>query len=400
MGLRRSARGCRGRRESCPGGWALKIPREGSLGCCAQHLRRSRAGSRYGLTTKARAGSHTFGGGDRSRPPLSHAAGRDRRLAERDAAVVRRQAPREQHPQPGRSSSAGVRSSSRRFWNTPPDSTTVSSPRRSAATRAGARGRVGERAVEARRDRAGRDAAARSATTSAIVARASSNAAARPSRRRAAGRRRARPGSAARLELGRRLALVVDDRADAAERGDRVEQPPDARRRRRRRARPHERARPRSSASGRPRSASAAGSAGRAVAERVQPGARHAPRLAHRGVAAGQAHRPQVPGALEAVEPADQQLAAPDRAVARRARCRRRSRRPPGRVSPCSARQAARCAWWCWTRDAARRPRARARRRSRGSRGAGRARRAPARPRTAARSARCPRGRSAASPSS
>ena len=46
-----------------------------------------------------------------------------------------------------------------------------------------------------------------------------------------------------------------------------------------------------------------------------QPRAGHAPRLAHGAVAAGQAHGPQMAGALEAVEAAGQQLAAPHGAV-------------------------------------------------------------------------------------
>ncbi len=79
-----------------------------------------------------------------------------------------------------------------------------------------------------------------------------------------------------------------------------------------------------------------------------EPGAGHPPRLADRLGAAGQPHRQQRARPLEAGEVADQELAAPDRAVGAVARCRRRSRRRPA-GSPCSASAAARWAWWCWT---------------------------------------------------
>ena len=54
---------------------------------------------------------------------------------------------------------------------------------------------------------------------------------------------------------------------------------------------------------------------GRGAQHLDQPRAGHPPRLAHGAVAAGQAHGPQMAGALEAVEAAGQQLAAPHRAV-------------------------------------------------------------------------------------
>ena len=63
----------------------------------------------------------------------------------------------------------------------------------------------------------------------------------------------------------------------------------------------------------------------------------------------GQRHRPQVADALEAAQVAEQELAAPDRAVGAVAGAVEDRARRPAPVSPCSARQAARCAWWCWT---------------------------------------------------
>ena len=75
---------------------------------------------------------------------------------------------------------------------------------------------------------------------------------------------------------------------------------------------------------------------------------------------ATRAERPQV---------ADEDLAAPGRRRRCRGRSRRRSPRPPAPCTPCSARHAARCAWWCCTADEVRRPRARARTPSRGSPG-------------------------------
>ena len=147
-----------------------------------------------------------------------------------------------------------------------------------------------------------------------------------------------------RLELHRRLALVVDVGAHAAERGHRVEQAAGARRHRRRDAGRGPARRPACQRSG-----STPARRGRFLAERLaQPRARHPPRLADRRVAAGHPHREQRAGALEAAQVADQQLAAPDRAVGAVAgavedRPDRRAR------SPCSARQAARWAWWCCT---------------------------------------------------
>ena len=155
---------------------------------------------------------------------------------------------------------------------------------------------------------------------------------------------------AARLELDRRLALVADLR-----RGSRTA------------PRPRRTAAPCSTSRGdtlglatdlrhrvpaQSRSTSRAQRRGTAAAARRtprQPGERHPPRLADRRRAARHPHRAQRAGALEAAQVADQQLAAPDRAVGRRSRCRRRSRRPPAPATPCSARQAARWAWWCWT---------------------------------------------------
>ena len=107
-----------------------------------------------------------------------------------------------------------------------------------------------------------------------------------------------------------------------------------------------------------------------------------------------------MPGALEARELAEQQLAAPDRAVGRRSRCRRRSRprAGPGLAVLGQARREVRVV--VLHADQLARPRARARTWWRGTRGAGRAPRPRARPRTAARSGRCPPRTSAASRSS
>ena len=120
----------------------------------------------------------------------------------------------------------------------------------------------------------------------------------------------------------------------------------------------------------------------------------HAIRHGSRAAASppGKPHRLQVPDATHVREVPREQLAAPDRAVRRRGRHRRRSPRPRGPSSPCSASTAARWAWWCCTAISSHALALRAHNPSRGSRGAGRGRPPPARPRTALRSGRSPRG--------
>ena len=107
-----------------------------------------------------------------------------------------------------------------------------------------------------------------------------------------------------RLELHRGLALVVDSRAQAAERRHRVEQPARAGGDRRGDA---ARAQARATCChGAARPARRARRERRARSERFgQPRAGHPPRLADRRLAAGHAHRDAVPDALEAAQVAD-----------------------------------------------------------------------------------------------
>ena len=272
---------------------------------------------------------------------------RDGRLAEGDAAVVRRSRRGTSTRSPAASSRAGVRSSSTRFWNTPPESTTVPSPRSRGDARAGGRGRVREPVVEARARSAAvaTPARRRRPPRATVVARVEHEAhVAHGDRQRV---RAALGGVAGGLELDRRLALVGDRGAQPAERGDGVEQPPGARRHRRRRAG--------ADAARRPPPSARASTAGERRRQRrlVAP-----PRRARR-----------TPSATARASPRRRPAGAPARGArrARSRRGRRRAARRPrpcrrvprpapskiaptaGPVSPCSARHAARCAWWCWT---------------------------------------------------
>ena len=117
--------------------------------------------------------------------------------------------------------------------------------------------------------------------------------------------------------------------------------------------------------------------AGAASLDRDQPRAGHPPRLAHRAVAAGQAHGPQVRRRARSRRGRRPAARRPTPSRRCRSRCRRRSPRPPGRARrarpapPPGGRGGA-------GRRRARRPRGPARRWSTGSRGAGRGRRPPA----------------------
>ena len=227
----------------------------------------------------------------------------------------------------------------RRFWNTPPESTTRSVPRgggrarqastvtaaialwKRLATAPGAAPAVAGRPPRrgsSRADRSTRPSARRDSSADRIAA--------------ALGR------VARRLELDRRLALVSRRAArSAAQRGDRVEQPAHAgghaarrrpcgraprtwRQRTRRRAARPARDRRRLGPS---RPSPAAASQAHAI--------RHGWRIACAppGSRTGRGS----PDALEAVEAADQQLPAPDRAVGAVPGRRRRSRRRPVRLA-------------------------------------------------------------------
>ena len=128
-----------------------------------------------------------------------------------------------------------------------------------------------------------------------------------------------------RLELDRRLPLVGDLVAQPAQRGDGVEQPAHARRQRRGERRS---GRARATCSARRRSGPGSGPS---QPGREQPRDRHPPRLADGAVAAGEPHRPQVPGALEIRAGRRRAARRPTPCRRGRARCRRRSRRPRGR---------------------------------------------------------------------
>ena len=191
-----------------------------------------------------------------------------------------------------------------------------------------------------------------------------------PPRRAAAGRPPARRGRR-RLELRRRLALVVDRGAQPADRGHRVEEAAHARRQGRGDAGAHQladlvpaRRVHRPLQRGRER---------RALARRLdEPGARHPPRLPDRR-APRQAHRPQQPRPLVAGEAAGEKLAAPDRPVGPVARAVvDRAQRGPARRARRGRRPGARDGAG---RPTARPPRARARTSSRGTPGGGRGRR-------------------------
>ena len=116
------------------------------------------------------------------------------------------------------------------------------------------------------------------------------------------------------LQLDRRLALVVDPRADAAQRRDGVEQPAHARGLGSRQAGAGQLG-DRAPARRRHLTAERRRQRRLLLPGRHEPGAGHPPRLAHGRVAAGHADREQVADALEGGQVADEQLAAPHRAV-------------------------------------------------------------------------------------
>ena len=272
---------------------------------------------------------------------------RDGGLAVGDPAVVRRQPLRDQHAQP-RASSARARpraaagSGTRR--RTAPRSP-LRAPPRSPDTRRRPPPRA--RCGSARRPR-------RRPTPLGDIARRrrGSGGGRRASARRRSGEvvRVVVARIARRLELDRGLALVGHLGANAAQRRHGVEQPAHARRRRGRRRRcrtssatvRHARGR-----RGRRRRGSGAGP--RRPPRRSHAHAiRHGSRIA--AVAARQPHRPAGdPARSKPAQVADEQLAAPDRAVGARSPVPSKIAPTAGPVSPCSARHAARCAWWCWT---------------------------------------------------
>ena len=173
-----------------------------------------------------------------------------------------------------------------------------------------------------------------------------------------------------RLELDRGLALVVDPRADAAQRGHGVEQPPHARGLGRGQPGPGQLG-DRPPARRRHLSRERRRQRGLLLPGRHEPGAGHAPRLADRLLAAGHAHG--AAGDRRARTRRGRRPAARRPTPCRpcRTRCRRRSRRRPG--PPRRARPGRRPG----ARGGAGRPRvephrARSRTSSRGTRGAGR----------------------------
>ena len=192
------------------------------------------------------------------------------------------------------------------------------------------------------------------------------------------------PGSQARLELDRRLALVVDLGADPAQRRDRVEQPAHAGRRRRGRAASRSSRCTCAQARGvdlRPRAiAGSSGSPPPSDADSHAHAIRHG--CADRALAAGQ--RAPAAATRRGGTPRGRRAATRRPRPCRRARtrCRRRSRRSRARArrarrgTPPGGRGGA-------GRRSARRRRARARTWSTGTRGGGRGRRPRARPRTA-----------------
>ena len=278
-----------------------------------------------------------------------------------------------------------MRSSSRRFWNDAAgeDDGVEAAVGGEVGARLG--GGVGERVVEARGDHAHRHAVGDVAVDGED----------RLAGVEHAGHHVEPVGAplgavAGRLELHRRLPLVGDLEPQPAERGDRVEQAPDRCRDGRRRA-----------GLGHPRDRAPALGVDAAQRARVAAGAgRHAHAIRHGSraarVAAGERDRPQVAGALEAPQVADEDLSSPHRAVGAEAGAvEDRPHRRPGLAVLGQARR--RGGRGGAGRRRARRPRGRARRSWTGSRGAGRGRRPRARPRTAARSAPRPRRRSRAS---
>ena len=267
-----------------------------------------------------------------------------------------------------------MRSSSRRFWNTPPERTTVAVSC-SAAARTQARAVASATALWKRAPAtAHRDPALE--VGDAARARAGARVEARAARRRPP--RAGRSAPRARSPPGPRRSVSC---ADPAQRGGGVEQPARARRQRGRDAAPGERPRRRRQRSG------STPAARRLV--RPEPRAGHAPRRADGRVAARHADRVQVGRALEAGQIADEDLAAPDRAVGAVAGAVvDRADRRAGLAVLGEARGEVRVV--VLDGDELDAVGARGRAWSRGTRGAGRARRPRARPRTAARGGRSP----------
>ena len=144
------------------------------------------------------------------------ARGRHRGLPVGDAAVVRRQAARARaRAGPRAASSAAVRSSSVRFWNTPPESTTSSSPLRSAAVAQASAVATRDALVEAARRSppTGTPAATSAAMRARSLPRGSSTRRPPSSRSAASRRPRCRPSSAQALKLNCSLTLVRHLRA-------------------------------------------------------------------------------------------------------------------------------------------------------------------------------------------
>src|SRR6266511_3376244 len=136
------------------------------------------------------------------------------------------------------------------------------------------------------------------------------------------------------LELDRRLALVRHLVAHAEQGRDRVEEAAHARRQRRVHVQARAHLRPPLPRHRPPRALEVRGS--------------RAPGLSDRRLAARQRHRLQPGEPLELDEVAAEQLPAPEHAVRSVTRAVE-DERQAGPVWPCSARQAAACAWWCCT---------------------------------------------------
>ena len=234
---------------------------------------------------------------------------------------------------------ASASRSSSAFWNTPPDSATVSSPSAARPCRQGRRpGR--DRGVEPGADHAGRRRRRAHRATTARDHRRRVDDRRRRRRRRRRTRTRVAPQSpSARqaLQLDGRLRLVGDDLAGRrpAPRPRRTAGPcwRSARSRARSRVGAAARAARRR---GRPRTG------GRSVvprhARRPQVRQRHPVGRQHADVAAGQRHVRQVREPPEALVVGEQHLAAPDGAVGAVAGAVERERRAPARRRPARAR--------------------------------------------------------------
>ena len=283
------------------------------------------------------------------------ADGGDRRLAERDAAVVGRDAAVDEHLE-----AVGVEQRERAlgeaaFWKQPPVSATVSTAR-SARARAAAGGdgvAPGSRGSARRCARRRARRVERRAATARTIGRRSIDERRAPRRRTRRDSGSCVAGGGERLELDRGLAFVADlvAHAGAARRPRRTS----GRRRWRGGARDVARTAARTArAAGARRCARAASSVDAGVDQR---GERQPPRLADRGLAAGQRERPQVADAPEAARDRRRAARRPTASPSRPSRCRRRPRRSPGRCGRAR-------------RGRTRRARGGAARRSRGSAGA------------------------------